>query len=605
MAYLILKSEQLGTRKVPLADAPVFIGRSSDKDICLKDLTVSNSHAKITAEGGSFRLKDLRSTNGTFVNGEQVHEKILANGDRVTIGSTVLTFFEERESPAKAETPPRQPMAQEPNFEDLFSNTVSMSIDDVETDVIDMKRGPVETARLQRKIAVLNKLGKSLNRLERLDDFLPKLTELVNEAVGGERVFIMLIDPATGDLVPRGYGGRAGEAGERAGVSSTILNRVLLEREAVKTNDALTDSRFSHGESVALMRIRGVLCVPLVLQHAVYGAIYVDSHTKQSTFTEDDLKLLGVIANQASIILRNTQLYEDVRRTNQELIKAREEILAWNRELEGKVAARTAEIQKQAEEIKQLADLKDELLGITAHDLRTPLTIIHGYSQLLLMMLQEKSAEPARLEEDLKAIERTSFEMTNLLNDLLDVSKIEAGKIKISREPTDPGELVLNCYSLHQSWAKTKGIALTFEIDKVLPPVALDPKRIAQVLNNLLSNAIKFSREHDTIVLAARLQAASGDGGAAAIEFAVQDTGQGIAPEDMPRLFGRFEQGVSAKATRNERGTGLGLAIAKKLVELHGGQITVQSSQGKGSRFAFTIPIAASAAPAAPMPSGA
>jgi signal transduction histidine kinase/pSer/pThr/pTyr-binding forkhead associated (FHA) protein len=593
MAYLIIKSEQLGTKRFALGEAAIFVGRASDKDICLKDLTVSNSHAKLTQEGGHFRIRDLRSTNGTFVNGEQVTEKILANGDRITIGSTVMTFVDEREAP-KPETPPKQSIAAESNFDDLFSNTVSISIDEIETDLIDMKRGvPIETARLQRKIAVLNKLGKSLNRLERLDEFLPKLTELVEEAVGGERVFVMLIDPQTGDLVPRAYGGRAGAAGERQGVSSTILNRVLLEREAIKTNDALSDSRFAHGESVALMRIRGVMCVPLVLQHAVYGAIYVDSLTKPASFTEDDLRLLGVIGNQASIILRNIQLYEDVRRSNQELLKAREEITAWNRELEHKVAERTAEIQKQAEEIKELAALKDELLGIAAHDLRTPLTIIHGYSQLLLMTLQDNRVEPVRFEDDLRSIERTSFEMTNLLNDLLDVSKIEAGKIKISREPADPGELVLNCFSMHQSWAKQKGIALTFEIEKVLPPVPLDPKRISQVLNNLLSNAIKFSREGDSVVISARLQG-SNEPEAAAIEFAVQDTGQGIAPEDLPRLFGRFEQGKT-RATRNERGTGLGLAIAKKLVELHGGRITVQSAPGKGSRFAFTIPIVAPA----------
>ena len=602
MAYLIIKNGQRGDLKVPLGETPIFIGRSPDKDVCLRDLTVSNSHAKLVWEGGAYRLVDLRSTNGTFVNGEQIDERVLSHQDEITIGTTTIVFSEERETPPTPETLPRYRAPSEPRVDELFASTVAISIDDIESDVIEpvskTRALPADTAAMHHKIRVLYNLGQTVNRLERLDQFLPRLVKLVEEAVGGERIFVMLIDPATGDLVPRAYGGRAGARGEKQGVSSTILNRVLTEREALMTRDALADARFREGESVALMRLRGVMCVPLGVKQAVYGAIYVDTLTRPSTFTEDDLRLLGVIGNQASIILRNIQLYEDARRTNQELLKAREEILAWNRELERKVEERTAELKKQSEEIKALAEIKDELLGIAAHDLRTPLTIIHGYAQLLLMALQDEAQPRARLAEDLRTIERTSLEMTNLLTDLLDVSKIEAGKIRISPEEVDAEELVLNACGLHQVLASGKKLTINLNIEKGLPRIVVDPKRIGQVLNNLLSNAIKFSDEGSTVTLSVRRVQADGLATPEAIEFGVEDTGQGIAAEDLPKLFSKFQQS-SAKPTRGEKGTGLGLAIAKKLVELHNGRIGVESVQGRGSRFFFVIPLVPPTAAAA------
>ncbi len=590
MAYLIIRNEAQGVERYVLGDSPVFIGRSADKDLCLKDPTVSNSHSKITAEGGQFRLRDLKSTNGTFVNGEQITECVLRTGDEITIGNSILVFHHDQKEPAvKPDTPPKTTLSDsQAALESLFANTVSIPIDEIESDIIEPKKAVApDVAALSQKIAILYKLGQTLNKLERLETFLPKLAKLVNEAVGGERVFILLTDPVTGDLVVRSTFSAKPGGEERIGVSTTILDRVMAERKAVLTSDALADPRFAHGESVALFRIRGVICVPLGLRQAVYGAIYVDSVTKTATFTVDDLRLLGIIANQASVTLRNLQLYEDVRRTNAELLEAREEILRWNRELERKVEERTAELKKQSEEIQRLADLKDELLGIAAHDLRTPLTIIHGYVQLMILMASQpgEPIDPERFIEELRQVERTSLEMTTLLNDLLDVSKIEAGKIRIQPEETDVEQLILDCLALHNLWAKSKNIDLRHEVAPDVAKVYLDPKRISQVLNNLVSNAIKFSREKDSVVVTIRRLDEK------RVEFSVADTGQGIAAEDLPGIFKRFQQMPSATATKGEKGTGLGLAIAKKLVELHSGEISVQSVAGQGSRFAFWLPL--------------
>jgi hypothetical protein len=589
VAYLYIRSEDQGPVKVPLGDKPIFIGRASDNDICLRDLTVSNKHAKIGAVGGRYRLNDLNSTNGSYVNGEQVAEKVLTDGDEVQIGNTVMTFVAQA-SPKKAESP-QGIRPNTPGLQDLFANTVSISMDDIESEVFEQKSrrdavaAAAEVEILQHKIKALFELGQSANRIDRLDDFLQRLVKLVEGTLGGERIFIMLLEPKTGDLTTKAYGGKAGPSGEKMGVSFTILNKVIAERQALMTPSAFTDPRLAHGQSVAIMKLQGVMCVPLGFKNEVYGAIYVDSLKAASTFTRDDLHLLGMIGNQASVILRNVQLYEQVQEAN--------------RVLEKKVEERTADIKRQATEIKSLADMKDELLGMAAHDLRTPITVIHGYAQMLAMALEQSLFDPERGLEDIRAIEQTASDMTNLLNDLLDAQKIEAGKIRIAPERTNVRELITSCYHLNSLLAQTKRIDIRLAVADDVGSVRLDQKRISQVLNNLVANAIKFSHEGSTITIEARR---TGE----ALLIAVQDTGQGISPEDLPKLFGKFEQ-VSSKATKGEKGTGLGLAIAKKLVELHGGKIEVQSKLGVGSRFSFTIPLElpAELTGATPAPAGA
>ena len=563
MAYLIIRNEDQGTVKVSLGEKPLFVGRSSEKDICLRDLTVSNTHAKFLKEGGRWKLKDLGSTNGSFLNGEPVTEKILNDQDEVQIGNTTITFVADLvPSSKKPDSPQGGVKANSPSFKDLFANTVSISMDQIESEFLEQKsrkdsqQAQADVASLQHKIKALYDLGQTASGLERLDDFLPRLIKLIGDTVGGERIFIMLIDSKSGDLTTRAYGGRAGPTGERLGVSLTVLNKVLTDRHALLTPSAFTDPRLSHGASVAIMKLQGVMCVPLLYKMDIYGAIYVDSLKQSSTYNREDLHLLGMIGNQASVILRNIQLYEQLQ--------------VINRDLEKKVAERTADL--------------NELLGMAAHDLRTPLTVIDGYAQMLVMAAEQGIWENDRGVEDLKAIRDTVQGMTNLLTDLLDAQKIEAGKITIQPERTDVEALVRECYNLNSLWAQGKKLKLAMAVDRDLPAVRLDTKRISQVLNNLVSNAIKFSRENDTITVGGRKQ--DGD-----LELYVQDTGQGIAPEDLPRLFTKFEQ-AKTKATRGEKGTGLGLAIAKKLVELHGGKISVSSKLGVGSRFAFTIPIA-------------
>jgi signal transduction histidine kinase len=323
--------------------------------------------------------------------------------------------------------------------------------------------------------------------------------------------------------------------------------------------------------------------VPLTAREKVLGVLHLDKRDARRPFDEEDLHILVIVCNQAASALANAELIEEITNANRSLEQAKIEIERWNRELEQKVEERTLEIQRQSERIAELAKQKDELLGMVAHDLRTPLTGLLGFSEIAIQGLHSK-APIERVKDDIEVIRQTAMEMNELLSDLLDVSKIEAGKLSIAPFPTDIREIVEDSKKRYVLWADSKQIEFRFVCGPSVPKVALDPRRIQQVLNNLVSNAIKFSAAQDAVTLSIQRTQEG-------VEVSVTDTGQGIAPEELNKLFSRFEQG-SQKATRGERGSGLGLAIAKKIVELHGGRIWVESRKGVGSRFAFVLPVA-------------
>ena len=203
-------------------------------------------------------------------------------------------------------------------------------------------------------------------------------------------------------------------------------------------------------------------------------------------------------------------------------------------------------------------------------------------------MLMDEDMTMAREErlETLGLIRSQSQGMLNLLEHLLDISKIEAGKLDLHAEPIPVAGYVEEMRKRHRLLAERKKIALTTEVATGLPAIEFDPERIGQVMGNLVSNAIKYSPCNTSVVL--RVRTAPGG-----IEFSVVDQGQGIRADEIPELFGAFHRGT-ATPTGGEDSTGLGLCISKKIVEAHGGKIGVESEPGKGSRFWFTLPVSGS-----------
>lgn len=233
------------------------------------------------------------------------------------------------------------------------------------------------------------------------------------------------------------------------------------------------------------------------------------------------------------------------------------------------------------QKLEELNEQKNRLLGMAAHDLRNPLGIILVYSHFLeTEAKQTLSAEHFDLVTTIKS---TSEFMLSLINDLLDVSTFESGQLQLDREPINLTEFVRRNIALNQVLAQQKNILIEFEYVENLPLLSLDPGKISQVMNNLIGNAAKYSHENTCIKVCI---SRSTD----AITISVTDQGQGIPEEDLPKLFKAFGR-ANVKATGGEQSTGLGLAIARKIIEGHGGVLSVKSRLGEGSTFSFSLPI--------------
>jgi signal transduction histidine kinase len=282
--------------------------------------------------------------------------------------------------------------------------------------------------------------------------------------------------------------------------------------------------------------------------------------------------------NELEAIIDRAMEYHDLLHERRCLIA---ELQRANNELEAKVQARTRELQEKNIALEEMNTLKNEFLGMAAHDLRSPIGNIQNLAELMLdhdvKMGQEECAEVVT------TIRNLSQGMMNLLNDLLDITTIESGKIDLQPTPVAMRPYLREIEHYHRLLAEGKKIHLSIEIGESIPLVVFDKERIQQVLNNLLSNAIKFSPVHTMVRLRVRPTPAG-------IEFSVIDQGQGIRSEEQSKLFGAFQR-TSTKPTAGEHSTGLGLSICKKIVELHGGSIGVESEVGRGSRFFFILPM--------------
>jgi len=231
--------------------------------------------------------------------------------------------------------------------------------------------------------------------------------------------------------------------------------------------------------------------------------------------------------------------------------------------------------------LKELDRMKSEFISMVSHELRTPLASIMGYTEMLLT--EEPGPLTPTQKEFLEISYQSSERLLHIVEELLDVSRIETGRIKLKLERLRMEELVADIVEAMRPAAESKGLSLSLEVRGPIPPLEGDRARLEQVMNNLLSNAIKFTPEGGEVWV--RLAGRDDH-----IEVAVADTGIGIASEEMPRLFGKFFRASSA-VERKIGGTGLGLFITKSIVELHGGRIWAESELGKGSTFRFTLPL--------------
>jgi signal transduction histidine kinase len=316
-----------------------------------------------------------------------------------------------------------------------------------------------------------------------------------------------------------------------------------------------------------------------------------------------------IVLLASSTDLELTQLYEEVTRVNNEqanmlrsalkdlhlALRERphrsDELYTQMSRLNNELAAMQRDQAKQMLRLEQLNEQKGQLLGMAAHDLRNPLSVIRGYADFLL----EQDAHPLHdeLRQMVGAIQRNAGFMLRLVNDLLEISKLDSGKLVLEREPVDLTELIDAAVRVARTLARPKGTQVTLDISDgvALRAVRVDPHKLRQVIDNLLSNAIKYSAKDSVVRVVLQLAARTDSVGQRQVELAVHDSGQGIPHDEMSRLFEPFGT-TSTRGTAGEKSTGLGLAIVRRIVQGHGGTVQVESQLGVGSSFVVRLPLA-------------
>jgi signal transduction histidine kinase/CheY-like chemotaxis protein len=409
-----------------------------------------------------------------------------------------------------------------------------------------------DTQRRAEQLATLHRVGLDVTSALDLDGVLNALYQQIHRIMAVDSFYVAFYDQVTGRLeFPL-----AADLDDEAQPKPTnirdefgITGHVIRSGHPVYVSDLhdVPQDASYHATPFSDRRARSYIGVPLIFRERVFGMLSIQSHQPNS-HSENDVELLVTLATQASIAIQNARAYERLVAT--------------------------------AEELRELDRLKTQFLANMSHELRTPLNSIIGFSRVMLKGIDGPLTELQ--EADLSSIHSSGQHLLSLINSILDMSKIEAGKMDLAFDRMSLHEIFDAVLSTTKALVKDEPIELQSTIPEDLPEVWADAQRVRQVLFNLMSNAAKFTEEGHILLKA--------EADPEFVTISVSDTGIGIDPEALNRLFIPFQQ-VDASTTRRAGGTGLGLAISRSFVEVHGGEIWVDSEPGKGSTFSFTLPI--------------
>jgi len=330
-------------------------------------------------------------------------------------------------------------------------------------------------------------------------------------------------------------------------LGETALGRAGMKREAMQVPDILEEPSYPHREIMKREGLRALLSVPLLREDKLIGGLVVRRRAP-GKFEKETVDLLQNFATQSTLAIQNARLFR--------------------------------EIEEKGRELEIASKHKSEFLANMSHELRTPLNAILGYTELILDNIY--GDVPEKIQEVLERLQENGRHLLGLINQVLDLSKIEAGQLTLSLNDYSIKEVVQTVFAAVEPLAAEKNLALKVTVPSDLERGKGDEQRIAQVFLNLVGNAIKFTEKGEV-----RVEVTASDG---MFLVAVSDTGPGLSEADQEKIFEEFHQADSS-STRKKGGTGLGLSIAKRIIEMHGGRIWVESSLGKGSTFWFTLPV--------------
>jgi signal transduction histidine kinase/DNA-binding response OmpR family regulator len=420
------------------------------------------------------------------------------------------------------------------------------------------------------ELATIDNISRALASELELGTLIPQVGEQVRKIFNAQIAYLALLDKATNTIHFRyGYG----DAFPSRPFGSGMTSRIIQTGEPLLINEDIGGRTAQLNITRSGAAAKSYLGVPIPVGNEVIGVLSVQSTEEEGRFTDADLRLLTTIAANVGVAIHNARLFEEAR--------------------QARAAAEEADAAKSA------------FLSTVSHELRTPLTSVLGFAKIIKKRLEDRifpllttddrkvRQTIEQVSENLNVVVSEGERLTKLIDDVLDLAKIEAGKLEWHMTTVSMADVIDRATSATSSLFQQKGLALVRDVSPDLPPVVGDPDRLLQVVINLISNAVKFTAA-GSVTCRARLQ----DDG---IAVSVVDTGMGISAADQPKVFEKFKQ-VGDTLTDKPKGTGLGLPICREIVEHHGGRIWVESEPGKGSTFSFVVPVKlASSARTAPV----
>jgi two-component system, NtrC family, sensor kinase len=545
------------------SDEPQLIGRSSEA-IPIDDNAISRRHAELTPDDGAWYLRDLQSQNGTWLNGTRIFDRArLKPGDQIRVGQTLLVFGG---APSKAHDAVR--VVGKDRVEASIERTMpSVSLNERSwgTPVPrDPNEDSVILAEPEPRLAALDHL-RIIYRLtsmlsQRVMDrgqLLEGVIDLVFSEFSPQRGCVMLLDeegsPITGPItqpsqlkfvpaVVRFKEQPLDADSAQINVSKTILQHTIAKHEGILATNAMNDPRFAKGDSVQRMNIRSAICSPIVFREKTYGAIYIDSSVANYTFTPEQLSLMNAIGQHAGLALANAELYQE---------KLQSERLA----------------------------VMGETVATLSHSIKNILQGLRGGADVVEMGLTKEDLKVAK--GGWPILKRNLDRIVSLTINMLAFSRQRKVELELSR--INP--LLEDCVQLVEPQANAKQVAVILDVDAEVPPVPIDPPLVHQAAMNLITNAVQAAPQGTGVVTIRVVYKAAKPGEPAHVDIAVIDNGVGIPQSKQRWVFEPFH------TTKGVRGTGLGLAVARRVAQQHGGDIRVESVEGKGATFRLILPV--------------
>ena len=571
MATLFVMQGRDQGKRFEIRELAQSLGRDTGNRIQLNDSESSRRHAEVRKDEQGYLLVDLASSNGTFVNGEQISERRLANGDRVQIGRTLLLFTDAEEAGGdnlvhdidivghseidgsrivKAVSPPAEG--------GIFGGEGAMFGEDGGL------LGSAESgdspwlARARSNLEIMYRTALTVSHTLDIDQLLTRILGLIFEWVEADRGCIMLVDHESEELTPAASRNRTGvTADERIAISRTILDYVMNRKEGVLTSDAQEDTRWNKEGSILKLGVREAICVPMQGRYGIVGIIYIDTYTPPGNillsrtadrFTEEHLRLMVAIGHQAALAVEDTSYYSAM---------------------------------LQAERLAAMG----QTIATLSHHVKNILQGIRGGSYLIEEGL--KATDFDVVGRGWRIVEKNQERISNLVMDMLTFSKDREPELVLA----DLNETVSDVVELVVPKARDAGVELVWQPKADLPDFHFDAELLHRAILNVVSNAVDACEKREGGRVQVEIEHAIGN---RLVQIIVSDNGEGIAAEDRERIFSMFE------SKKGSRGTGLGLPVSQKILREHGGELTVESELGVGSRFILALP-AQMAAPAASM----